>query len=101
MIALPLVLLVVLAVLAWAAAQRSAARRRELALPGRAASNPLEVHDFHALEARVGRERCEACQVSFKQTGEGSRVHEGRKLRVARLACPRCEAERELWFALA
>lgn len=101
MIALPVVLLVVLVALAWVAAQRRAARRRELAEPGRAPQHPLEVEDFHALEARVSRERCQACQVDFKQTGEGSRVHEGRKLRVARLACPRCEDERELWFALA
>lgn len=101
MIALPVVLLAVLAVLALVAIQGSAARRRELAQPGWAAQNPLEVEDFHALEARVSRERCEACQVAFEQTGEGSRVHEGRKLRVARLACPRCEDERELWFALA
>ena len=100
MIALPLVLVVVLAALAWVAFQRGAAQRRELAQPGRSASSPLEVEDFHALEARVAREQCLACQVRFKQTGEGSQVHAGRKLRVARLACPRCEDERVLYFAL-
>ncbi|HBP21293.1 MAG TPA: hypothetical protein DEA08_26335 [Planctomycetes bacterium] len=98
MIALPFVLLAVLAALAVVTIRGRAARRRELAQPGRAPSAPLEVEDFHALEARVSRERCEACQVDFKQSGEGSRVHEGRRLRVVRLVCPRCEDERELFF---
>lgn len=98
MIALPIVLVAVVVALGLLELQRRAARRQALAEPGRAPSSPLAVEDFHALEARVARERCASCEVAFKQTGEGSRVHQGRRLRVARLACPRCEEERELFF---
>lgn len=98
--ALPLVLLLV--VIALAAKRLSSARaaRAELSEPGRSPETAIVVPSFREVDARASRERCAPCEVFLRQTGEGSREVEGKKLRVVRLGCSRCDLERELFFVV-
>lgn len=71
---------------------------RRLALPGRAPASAIAVPDYRAVDQAVVGLACECCPSKLRVSGEGSRLHEGVRLRGVRLECPRCRWRDERWF---
>jgi hypothetical protein len=91
-----ILLAAVIALLAWGVARVRAARR--LALPGRSPASAIALPDYRAVDQAVVGLACERCPSKLKVSGEGSRLHEGVRLRGIRLECPRCRWKDERWF---
>ena len=72
-------------------------RRLMRSVPGGEARNAVRVRSFADINAEVGARRC-ACGGRYQVRGEGSRTHEGRRLRVLSVECSSCERESELYF---
>lgn len=83
---------------AWRARVRARSRDER---PGASPARAIAVPDFHAVDARVRGEPCPCGERRMSVTGEGTARHDGRRLRVVRLACPRCEEEGALHFDVA
>lgn len=83
--------------LAWLA--RSARAARGALAPGSSPGVAIEVASWSEVDAHLDRATC-GCGGRPRSTGEGSREHGGRSLRVARLRCPKCGAASERWFAV-
>ena len=79
--------------------RRRAGRGLSAALnaPGASPETALELSGYSAIDEHVLDLTC-ACGGGFRPLGEGSMRVDGRELRVARLECGRCEAERLMYF---
>ncbi len=91
-----IVLGAVIALVALVASKVRTARR--LALPGRSPASAIAVPDYRAVDQAVVGLSCERCPSKPKVSGEGSRLHEGVRLRGVRLECSRCRWKDERWF---
>jgi hypothetical protein len=91
---------IVAAVTALALRRRAKVRRRRAATsgPGSSAASAIPIRDFGEMDALLAQRRCPSCGVRLDLAGEGSRAHEGRTLRVARLACDDCDESLEVFF---
>ncbi len=85
-----------IALAAWLVSRVRTARR--LALPGRSPASAITVPDYRAVDQAVVGLGCERCPSKLKVSGEGSRLHEGVRLRGVRLECTRCRWRDERWF---
>ena len=95
--------LAIVTVIAVRGFRRAKARRQAataLKLPGASVETALDVKSLREIDDFILDQSC-ACGGGFRPMGERSVVDEdGRDLRVARLECGRCEAERLLFFRL-
>ena len=57
----------------------------------------IYVRSFGEIDEHLARRAC-TCGETFEKRGEGTREASGRRFRVARLVCPECEAEEEVFF---
>jgi hypothetical protein len=71
----------------------AAARTRAGASPERA----IFIRSYADMDEHLARRWC-ACGGFLERTGEGTREADGRRYRVARLACQECEAVDEVFF---
>jgi len=67
------------------------------ALPGGTPDLAVTVSSFSEIDDHVRGRRC-PCGGRYEVLGEGSRVHEGVRLRLLRLECGICERETEIYF---
>jgi len=76
--------------------------RERLAMlePGGAAERPLEVDSASQVEPEARSQRCLRCEGELVIDEHAAQTVGNDRLRVARLACPRCGARRALWFRL-
>jgi hypothetical protein len=95
-----LIALALLLALAAMALRRAARWRRRLALRGAPGSSPdrsIRVRSFDEIDAVLGQRVC-PCGRRFALAGEGTRVQDGRRYRVSRLTCERCDVEQQVFF---
>jgi hypothetical protein len=80
--------------------RRSRAARARRAMrqgPGSSADDAIAIRSFEDMDAHLRRRRC-TCGSFLTLAGEGTRVADGRRLRVARLACDDCDESIEIYF---
>jgi len=84
---------------AWVGRKVTRSRRRKAAgrLPGASLENPFEVSSFTEIDRALRARRC-WCGGGLVLEGEGSRDAGGRRYRIARLACLRCDEDTKLYF---
>jgi hypothetical protein len=68
--------------------------------PGGAPARPIEVESASQVEPHALGLTCLACDGPNRLEDHAAVVIEGVRLRVAKLACSRCGARRDLWFRL-
>jgi len=85
------------------AADKLARNRERLAAlePGGAPSRAIEVESASQVEPHALRMTCLRCGAPNRLDEHAAVTHEGEALRVAELSCPRCGAQRRLWFRIA
>lgn len=85
------------------AADKLARDRERLAYlePGGDRSRPIEVESASQVEPHALGLACLRCDSSVRLEEHAAVVIDCDRLRLARLACPRCGARREVWFRLA
>lgn len=88
-----------IAATAWVGRKVVRSRRRQAAgrLPGASPANPLEVSSFAEIDQALAARRC-WCGGKLLLEGEGSRQERGRRYRIARLGCLRCDEDTRLYF---
>jgi predicted RNA-binding Zn-ribbon protein involved in translation (DUF1610 family) len=85
------------------AADKLATQREKLARlePGGAAEHPIDVATAAVIEPHARSLPCPRCGEQQARVDEhAAREVEGRRLRVVRTACPRCGAERTVYFRI-
>jgi hypothetical protein len=83
--------------------QKLAGRREKLAIlePGGAPERPIDVTTASVIEPHARALPCVRCGEGGGRTLEHeARVIDGRRLRVVRTACPRCGAQRDVYFRI-
>lgn len=93
---------------AWSRAAEKNAFAKELerkmilarSLPGASALNPIVIATPALVEAKAEGTSCLRCGTQMRLEDHAAKKLEERRLRVAKLRCPRCEAEREIYFEL-
>ncbi len=85
------------------AADKLARDRERLAYlePGGDRARPIEVESASQVEPHALALPCLSCDGPYRLEEHAAVAIDGHRLRVARLACPRCGARREVWFRLA
>lgn len=91
-----LAVLVAIAVTGVRALQRRAAER---ARPGGSPGTAIPIENYAEIDVAVRMLSCR-CGGRFVVRGEGPAALAGRRLRIAHLACRRCEREQALYFDL-
>ncbi len=88
-----------IAATAWVGRKVTRSRRRKAAgrLPGASPESPLEISSFTEIDQVLGTRRC-WCGGRLVLEGEGSRDERGRRYRIVRLACLRCDEDTRLYF---
>lgn len=79
----------------WRAKQRLAALE-----PGGSAERPLEIPSASVVEARASGEPCLRCGGQVRVADHRAELVAGQRLRIARVRCVRCGAERSFFFRL-
>jgi hypothetical protein len=69
--------------------------------PGGDRARPIEVESASQVEPHALALACLRCDAPVRLEEHAAIVVDGDRLRVARLACSRCGARREVWFRLA
>jgi hypothetical protein len=69
--------------------------------PGGSPERPLEVESPAQVEVAAEGLPCPLCDGPLKAHTHDSVVHDGVRLRVARVECVACGTKRDLWFRLA
>ncbi len=94
-----LALVAVVAAAVWLSRKVRARRKRKALsrLPGGSIASPIEVSSFWEIDEAVGGRRC-WCGGRLVLEGEGSRENAGRRYRVSRLVCVKCDEETRLYF---
>jgi hypothetical protein len=69
--------------------------------PGGAADRPIEVESASQVEPHALAMVCLRCDGPNRLRDHAAETFQGERLRVARMACPRCGASREVWFRIA
>ena len=85
------------------AADKLARDRERLAYlePGGDRARPLEVESASQVEPHALALPCLACDGPNRLEEHAAVTVNGDRLRVARLACPRCGTRRDVWFRIA
>ena len=81
----------------WRRAKARARVAAALRAPGASPETALALADLRAIDGLI-LQQTRACGGGFRPFGERSVELDGRSLRVAKLECGRCEAERLLYF---
>ena len=84
------------------AADRLAQARERLARldAGGAADRPVDVESASQIEPHALGMACLRCDGPNRLEEHAAETVEGERLRVVRMACPRCGAYREVWFRI-
>ncbi|KIG14874.1 hypothetical protein DB30_06256 [Enhygromyxa salina] len=69
-------------------------------LPGGDPSRAIVVASPAVIDRHAERWPCPVCQGSVRCETHGAELIAGKRLRVARVRCPRCGFERDVYFAL-
>jgi len=72
-------------------------RRAGRARPGGSTGNPIWVRSYAEIDQHLAGRWCD-CGGYLERQGEGTREAEGRRFRIARLACQECEHVTEVVF---
>jgi hypothetical protein len=94
---LTLALLVALAASGWRFWRRARVARMIGALPGGSERTALEVTSFDEVDDHLYTREC-PCGGRYSVRGEGTRVSDGRRFRVVRVECMRCERDASVYF---
>lgn len=92
--------LAILAAVVTMGARRLHRRRLRHAATERLGSSPeraIHIRSYAEMDDHLARRWC-ACGGYLERTGEGTRVSDGRRFRIARLRCQECEAVDEVFF---
>lgn len=68
---------------------------------GGAPERPIEVESSSQIEPQALTMACSRCGGAARLDEHAAQTVEGARLRVARMACPRCGASRSIWFRIA
>jgi hypothetical protein len=84
------------------AAEKLGRERERLARlePGGAADRPIDVVSASIVESMARAGACPRCEGPVNVDEHAARTVEGRRLRIARVRCPRCGAGREIYFRI-
>ncbi len=96
-LAISLALILALGFSGWRLASRISHSRRRRRLPAESAATAVVVRSFDEIDEWLTESRC-ACSGSLTSLGEASEELDGRRLRIVRSECSRCEEERSLYF---
>ena len=69
--------------------------------PGGSSERPIEVESASQVEPHALAMACLRCDGYGRLEEHAAETVKGERLRVARTACPRCGATREVWFRIA
>ena len=85
------------------AAVKDVRQRERLAAlaPGGAPDRPIEVASASVVDAHARASRCPLCGEALRLDEHVAVETDGHRLRVARMACPRCGARRALHYRIA
>ncbi|HEY6460757.1 MAG TPA: hypothetical protein VIY73_11425 [Polyangiaceae bacterium] len=85
------------------ATEKLARDRARLAVlePGGAPERPIAVESASQVEVHAKALPCTRCDAELRVEAHEARTVGDQRLRVVRLACPRCGTRREAWFRLA
>lgn len=66
-------------------------------MPGASQETAIYIRSFNEMDEHMRKRWC-ACGGFLEPVGEGTRERDGRRFRVARVACQECEESREVFF---
>lgn len=77
--------------------QKSRREERARHRPGASPDLAIYIRSFDEMDQHVRKRWC-SCGGFLELTGEGTREHDGRRFRVARMECHECEETTEVFF---
>lgn len=69
-------------------------------LPGGTRDNPIDIETPSVVEPMAGAQKCLRCASDLRLEEHAAEMHDGDRLRIARMKCIQCGKRRQLFFRL-